>query len=177
MARYHPCPDCSRPCTGSRCRRCSLRSTARAGSEARWKDHRIAAEQGMKPCLSCNETKPLSAFHKQTTGSSGANPYCKECRRKFYGRKYGFDLKDYNKMLAAQDGRCAICKKPPTPRHPLCIDHCHATNQIRGLICRPCNSALGHAFENPEILRRMIQYLKKAQTPAVSDITFFSALE
>ena len=40
-----------------------------------------------------------------------------------------------------------------------CVDHCHATGKVRGLLCFHCNTALGHVFDSPEILNKMIGYL------------------
>jgi hypothetical protein len=57
-------------------------------------------------------------------------------------RKYGLTIEDYNRMLSAQNGVCAICKRPPTGKHRLAVDHCHTTNRNRGLLCAPCNTAL-----------------------------------
>lgn len=45
----------------------------------------------------------------------------------------------------------------------LYIDHCHKTNQVRGLLCFSCNSALGHFKDNVESLKKAIKYLKKWQ--------------
>lgn len=43
-------------------------------------------------------------------------------------------------MLAAQGGRCAICRKPPKiGGRRLHVDHDHVTGRIRGLLCHYCN--------------------------------------
>ncbi|TXI59966.1 endonuclease VII domain-containing protein [Mycolicibacter arupensis] len=63
--------------------------------------------------------------------------------------KYGITGADYDVMVAAQGGVCAICKQPPPAdnRLPgnrvLHVDHCHATGQVRGLLCHSCNKSLG----------------------------------
>lgn len=71
--------------------------------------------------------------------------------------RYGITREDYERMLAAQDGKCVICGS--TER--LHLDHCHRSNQVRGILCRGCNMALGHVKEDVEILRRAIDYLEK----------------
>ncbi len=63
-------------------------------------------------------------------------------------------------MLSRQDGVCAICGDPPGAR-ALAVDHDHTTNQVRALLCTRCNTALGSARDDAEILSRMIDYLKK----------------
>src|ERR1017187_3946049 len=50
--------------------------------------------------------------------------------------------KDYDVLLKLQNGVCFICHKPPKSRR-LAVDHCHFTNQIRGLLCYMCNYTLG----------------------------------
>ena len=54
-------------------------------------------------------------------------------------RTYGISLEDCA-ILARQGGVCAICLRQPPKR--LCIDHCHATAKVRGLLCRTCNVGL-----------------------------------
>ena len=45
------------------------------------------------------------------------------------------------------------------------VDHCHATGQIRGILCNNCNRAAGLACDNPKILRALARYLEKAARP------------
>lgn len=48
-----------------------------------------------------------------------------------------FDIspEEYDQILDYQDGKCAICKKPPKPGKRLAVDHDHETGFIRGLLC------------------------------------------
>lgn len=56
-------------------------------------------------------------------------------------RMYGIDKQEYNRLLKAQGGVCAICQKPPAKRK-LAVDHSHSTSEVRGLLCHICNTAL-----------------------------------
>lgn len=86
--------------------------------------------------------------------------YTKNARLK---SKYGITLADYNKMLWSQGGKCAICcVAEPTSSDPLHVDHCHATNKVRGLLCRSCNISLGNFRDDPAILEAAAAYLRKA---------------
>ena len=58
---------------------------------------------------------------------------------------------------------CDICKrKPRGKRKELHFDHCHTTGKFRGWLCHGCNTSLGHASDDPNILRAMAEYLEKS---------------
>ena len=67
---------------------------------------------------------------------------------------------EHDAQLERQGGRCALCRETPT--HALAIDHCHETGLFRGLLCHNCNLLLGHAKDQPEVLRRAAEYLEEA---------------
>lgn len=75
--------------------------------------------------------------------------------------KYNITLHDYNLMLFKQDYKCLICKEDcrETGKN-LVVDHCHNTNEIRGLLCNKCNPLIGFAKDNINILTSAIEYLK-----------------
>ena len=43
----------------------------------------------------------------------------------------------------------------------LCVDHNHATGKVRKLLCHDCNTMIGKAKEDIQILESAINYLKK----------------
>jgi hypothetical protein len=67
---------------------------------------------------------------------------------------------DYLKTLTLQGGTCAICKSYEGKGKRMLIDHDHKTGKIRGILCSHCNFALGFSRDNPEILAKMIEYIK-----------------
>ena len=77
-----------------------------------------------------------------------------------YGRKFrhGILAADYEALVAAQDGRCAICQT--VPDRDLFVDHDHATGAIRGLLCDLCNRGLGMLQDDPKLLRRAAGYVE-----------------
>lgn len=75
-------------------------------------------------------------------------------------RKYGITLEQYNKLLDQQNGKCAICGGG-NGKHKLVIDHDHATGKIRGLLCKKCNTAIGMMNDNPDLLLRGSDYLRR----------------
>lgn len=70
-------------------------------------------------------------------------------------------------MDAAQDGLCMICRlRPPAQggkSDALHVDHCHATNTVRDLLCWRCNTALGLFGEDIPTMESAIAYLKRWQ--------------
>lgn len=78
--------------------------------------------------------------------------------------KYGIDLKRYEEMLREQDYKCAICKGDEVLELQyglvkLAVDHCHKTNQVRGLLCNMCNRGLGMFKDDTKRLEEAIKYL------------------
>jgi Recombination endonuclease VII len=69
--------------------------------------------------------------------------------------KYGLSLERFNKMLARQGGKCAVCRK----KRKLVVDHCHKTGVVRGLLCNNCNLAEG-LVQTPDNVRRMLAYME-----------------
>lgn len=84
-------------------------------------------------------------------------------RNRDYKRNYGITLEDYNKMLQEQQNSCAICgiESSLASKGKLFVDHCHTTNKIRGLLCHHCNTMLGLAKDNIDVLQKSIEYLKE----------------
>lgn len=77
---------------------------------------------------------------------------------------YGITRKQYEEMLLAQQGLCAICHNPPSDfgRYKnLCVDHNHETGKIRGLLCGRCNLQIGAFEDDIQLLQKAIAYLVK----------------
>lgn len=116
-----------------------------------------------------------------TKGAPGSNPglcgrcrvnprpdnhgWCLDCRRAVkYEREYGISFEQYNKMLEAQNGVCAICKQPETKTNrgtvkSLAVDHCHNTGRVRGLLCMECNMLVGRLEERLKTAKMAIDYI------------------
>jgi hypothetical protein len=52
--------------------------------------------------------------------------------------------------------QCAACHSTDN----LCIDHCHQTGQVRGVLCNTCNLTLGRLHEDTQVLANLITYLE-----------------
>lgn len=81
-------------------------------------------------------------------------------RRMVFRKVYGISWADYEAMLERQGGACAICKRTGLT---LCVDHCHLTGEVRGLLCIRCNSAIGFCSDDPALLQAAAAYLQAAR--------------
>lgn len=87
--------------------------------------------------------------------------------------RYGLSEAAFKRMLAAQDGKCAICKKPERlkDRHSglprvLSIDHDHETGRVRGLLCDGCNVAIARLAEDAAAAEVAAAYLRRSSLSA-----------
>lgn len=75
-------------------------------------------------------------------------------------RRVGWTPEMYDSAHAAQQGLCDICKQPV--EGSMCADHEHTTPpKPRGLLCSPCNLALGQFQDSPILLEAAAAYLRK----------------
>ncbi len=76
--------------------------------------------------------------------------------------KYGLTPEQFRTLVSFQNNVCAICGLPQARirnfKH-LCVDHCHETGKVRGLLCMPCNAMLGQARDSVETLTKAIHHL------------------
>ncbi len=80
-------------------------------------------------------------------------------------KKFGITAEQYWMMFAEQEGKCAICRKSPKKCWwSLNLDHCHETGKIRGLLCGPCNKALGSFGDTVAGVKRAVDYLNSSMT-------------
>lgn len=74
-----------------------------------------------------------------------ANPEKAKQRSRKGALKYKYNLTpaQYDAILRAQRGNCALCGRPPGVR-PLVVDHDHTTKAVRGLLHQKCNTLVGY---------------------------------
>lgn len=149
----------------------------------------MTADASEKHCPRCGNIKPIDQFGKRPNGKPKG--YCIDCWRTydaeyaasadgrearrvarskwnegnheyFLTYRYGITKQQYDDMLAAQGGCCAICGRdnPGGKAKVWAVDHCHNSNQVRGLLCGPCNRGLGQFGDDVERLRAAVRYLE-----------------
>lgn len=130
----------------------------------------------MKKCSKCKIKKPYDGFGRNKSMRDGYATYCKDCmadyaksdkRRASKAKwklkdRYGITPEEYDAMLVKQEYRCSICGiHNDDLHHSLCVDHDHTTEAVRGLLCKPCNLALGNMRDNPKLLHKAAEYLEE----------------
>jgi len=76
-------------------------------------------------------------------------------------REYGLTPESYAHMFyVKQEEKCAVCGTAEAGRW--CIDHCHETGVVRGILCIKCNTALGMADDSADRLLDLLNYLGKS---------------
>lgn len=123
-------------------------------------------------------------FNKQPGGKYGLKSKCRDCVREalydwrnrhpdrfrkvgwaYELRKlYGITVEDYEEMLDAQGGVCAICggnnEGHLRKNLKLAVDHNHETGRVRGLLCDKCNRGIG-LLKNQENIESAMLYLRR----------------
>ena len=156
-----------------------------------------------KQCSKCEETKRVGEFYRSSRARDGRQGYCKACakrgillwrednaeknrrtarawdrrnRPESKYRRYNISKDEFDRMLASQRGRCAICGRTAEEAHvdgkQLFVDHDHTCcgggrscgRCVRKLLCRVCNMGIGLFEESIHRLRAAIAYLEEHQS-------------
>lgn len=112
-------------------------------------------------------TMKRANIKRKEAGGDKLKLYAKNINRKsLLKTKYGMSLEEYDSIEIKQNSCCAICgihKENLIPYHKegsvLCVDHCHTTQKVRGLLCFSCNLMLGYSKDNTTTLLNAIKYL------------------
>lgn len=139
------------------------------------KDYSHITGRTEKRCPRCEATRPLDAFAQSKRSKDGRGVYCRACikerraersdkyREYEYRKRYGIGQVEYDAMLAAQGGVCAICRGLCIQYERLCVDHDHETGAVRGLLCIRCNRGLGLFRDDPTLLIQASDYIRSGR--------------
>jgi len=126
-------------------------------------------KDGLRPyCKACRKAKAAARYERDKDKILARNRQVPLRLRQHYDRThilrgYGLTVEDYNELYAQQNGRCAICGRHQGElRDAMCVDHCHKTNKVRGLLCRRCNMAIGGLKDDKDLVMRAYEYLNKS---------------
>lgn len=153
---------------------CSEACSTALGNHRKAQAQREAVAAARPPCRYCGGPIPSQRRANSVFCSSECKQKASNLRQRFptrqansspaYMRKYlyGLTQEQFEAMLEAQGGRCAICRTdtPGGRDNRWHVDHCHATGKVRGLLCNGCNIGLGHFKDDPERLLAAVAYLE-----------------
>jgi hypothetical protein len=139
-----------------------------------------------KACYRCHVVKPLVEFGPEKARADGRKRICRPCQAeeamKWYRanqgsvratrmkRKFGVTAEEYAALRDRADGRCEICRvvlpdhlddRAGDLRTKVAVDHDHATGAVRGLLCGPCNCAIGYMADDADRLEAAAAYLRR----------------
>jgi Recombination endonuclease VII len=123
-----------------------------------------------KPCAECGRKKGKNQANQKycfTCGRLKKKEQKKRAHDKHVGEKFGLLEGEYEKILEAQGGVCAICKRATGKTKALAVEHDHEAEKlygiresIRGLACGRDNyEVLGFLGDDPEIYMNIVEYL------------------
>lgn len=73
--------------------------------------------------------------------------------------KYDLTIERFLQMIDEQRGCCKICNQPFPEGEVPQVDHDHKTNQIRGLLCKICNTCLRAIDRDRDWGKKALAYL------------------
>jgi hypothetical protein len=88
---------------------------------------------------------------------SGVPPYLTVTKQR--ADRFGVTVQHLQRVVNAAKGRCEICDRNLDDRW--CVDHNHDNGEIRGVLCSPCNTALGMFQDSPDVLDAALAYLEE----------------
>lgn len=155
----HITPDCL--CEGKRCTTCEkLQCISQYNKDKRL---RSGLQSRCRICMKAQNTEwrqDNQEYNQQRVRDYYATH--KEQRRAYYvARHYNLSIEQWDVLYHAQGGCCALCRVDlnSLPAKSVHVDHCHATNKVRGILCSGCNTSLGKLGDTPESIMRVYYYL------------------
>lgn len=92
------------------------------------------------------------------------SPFAKLMCRQHYQQQNKHQI-DFSKILYLFEDGCGTCGTHDSLSidhdHNICAESFACSKCFRGILCGPCNRALGMVKDSPKILKRMIEYIEK----------------
>ena len=135
---------------------------------------KAASRDGHRPeCQACQKIEMDRYIAKH-----GPGVISKRAREAHKLRKFDLTIEQFTALLDKQQHCCGICYEKLNPEgQNTQIDHAHLPDEngqayhkrvkgpVRGILCRACNSGLGHFRDDPARLRAALDYLERSSAP------------
>jgi len=116
-------------------------------------------------CTQCNKHKPGDQFKLYRTIDQsnktlyyGRKQHCISCTN-MRTRKWRYNDPEKVESLLLETN-CQICNDEFVSDRNKFIDHCHTTNNVRGVLCTKCNTLLGMIERKEQIFTNIKKYLE-----------------
>jgi hypothetical protein len=111
-------------------------------------------------CTKCKLSFDTNEFIKDSRYILGYKKTCKKCRsitsiNSLRMKNYGMNNDEYKNFIIKNNNKCTSCGSVKR----LCVDHCHTTGKVRGLLCAKCNTALGFLDDSEQKIKLLLKYL------------------
>ena len=127
----------------------------------------VRAYKNTRVCRICSAAHS-KACHERDKREGKVHPsHTPEAKKDASLRALGWTLVLFNKTLAEQHSKCAVCEKEVNLSKVqngarACADHIHSDPPTpRGILCTNCNAMIGQAQESARILRAAALYIEK----------------
>jgi len=141
---------------GCWCKKCENESSKKYQSENKekckeaWARYRIKhREKRLEYCREYRKNNPEKFKEYDKIGN-----------QKKRQKLYGISPEQFDTLLENQGDRCIVCSTNSPGKKGWCVDHCHETGRIRGILCGKCNMGIGLFDDSTEILKKVISYLE-----------------
>lgn len=148
-------------------------------------DSRTLNPNQMRSCTTCGKTKKAVHFGLSRSALGGISLYCLDCSRTRDRGRYeknrdarrtqakwgvlkmerGMSRDEFIALFESQGGSCAICSGELSfaldtePKKRACVDHCHRSGKVRGILCVRCNQGIGLLQDSSLIASSAARYL------------------
>lgn len=124
-------------------------------------------------CKSCRKSS-FSKYHSDNLESrkeyqqKWRDSNKEKIKESFIKYRYKVTIEEVNSIFENQGMCCAICGTDTPTKKGWCIDHCHNTGLVRGVLCSKCNTAIGLLDENIDTMTSAIEYIIKHNNISIS---------
>ena len=145
-----------------------LVKTEKTGSRGPYRLQHKRKRRGNDAYLSCRKCEAELTVGENITEFrfNNCDYICRTCKCKtdsdfHLEYKYGVTRDHRDQMMRERGGKCDVCgEHERNVKGVLCIEHCHETEEIRGLVCNECNTTLARLGDNLDGVMKFVNYLK-----------------
>lgn len=126
-----------------------------------------SCKEETKVCRDCQQRLSIFEFEKNQKSIAGKisrRGSCRNCRssKKPIPSRARIEFEKLSPMPPiGKNFTCPICQKTIMRqfKNDVVLDHSHESGEIRGWICRQCNSSIGMLDENVSVMERAIKWV------------------